>query len=79
MQLLRSLRNLRDSYAAVAAGSDFSNEDNSTTPMDANSVSKLIAECEDALVLLNHDLSVISASRSRDLGGPTNEDPLRNF
>ena len=79
MQLLRSLRNLRDSYTAVAAGSDLLNDNASTVPTDANSVSKLIAECEDALVLLNHDLSVISASRSRDLGGPTNDDPLRNF
>jgi hypothetical protein len=55
------------------------NDDGSTAPSDANSVSKLIAECEDALVLLNHDLSVISASRSRDLAGPANDDPLRNF
>eukprot|EP00249_Psilotum_nudum_P005004 c18497_g1_i2 orf=312-1316(+) len=62
LKLLRSLRNLRDSYAAVAAGSDTVG-DGST---DANSVAKLISECEDALIHLNHDLNVISTSYTRD-------------
>eukprot|EP00250_Pteridium_aquilinum_P007780 c17433_g1_i2 orf=103-1131(+) len=78
LKLLRSLRNLRDSYAAVATGSDMPNDDG-TASTDSSSVSKLISECEDALVLLNHDLSVISASRSRQLGALSTDDTLTKF
>ncbi|KAH6554707.1 hypothetical protein KP509_1Z313200 [Ceratopteris richardii] len=77
LKLLRSLRNLRDSYAAVATGSDMVSEDGAAG--DSSSVAKLISECEDGLVQLNHDLSVISASRSRQLGGLSTEDALTKF
>lgn len=79
LKLLRSLKNLRDSYAAVAAGSDLSNDDGVAPTADANSVSKLISECEDSLVLLNHDLNIISASRTRETSSVTTEEDLRKF
>lgn len=79
LKLLRSLRNLRDSYAAVAAGSDLPNDDDIAPSAESNSISKLISECEDALVLLNQDLNIISASRARELGGLSTDEHLRKF
>ncbi|KAI3836427.1 hypothetical protein MKW98_008188 [Papaver atlanticum] len=64
LKFLWNLRNLRDSHAAVAVGSSegTKNEPSST------SITRIIAECESALTFLNHDLGVLSASVSRELG-----------
>lgn len=62
LKFLSNLRNLRDSHAAVAAGSSESTIDKPT------SITKIIAECESALTYLNRDLSILSASVARERG-----------
>lgn len=61
-QFLGSLRNLRDSHAALAVGS-------SKTTEEPSSVTRIISECESALTVLNRDLGILSASIDRERGG----------
>ncbi|PIA36222.1 hypothetical protein AQUCO_03400261v1 [Aquilegia coerulea] len=60
LKFLWNLRNLRDSHAAVAAGSS---ESSISKP---SSITKIIAECESALTYLNRDLGILSASVARE-------------
>ncbi|KAF5184013.1 Augmin subunit [Thalictrum thalictroides] len=60
LKFLWNLRNLRDSHAAVAAGSS---ESSISKP---SSITKIIAECESALTYLNCDLGILSASVARE-------------
>ncbi|PIA53844.1 hypothetical protein AQUCO_00900438v1 [Aquilegia coerulea] len=60
LKFLWNLRNLRDSHAAVAAGSL---ESSISKP---SSITKIIAECESALTYLNRDLGILSASVARE-------------
>lgn len=53
---------MRDSYSAVAAGSDVAADAGS----EESSLVKLVAECEEALLLLNNGLSILSLSLDRD-------------
>lgn len=62
VQLLRNLQKMRDSYSAVAAGSDVAADAGS----EESSLVKLVAECEEALLLLNNGLSILSLSLDRD-------------
>lgn len=64
LQLLRSLQKMRDSYSAVAAGSDLAID-----TAEGSSLSKLVAECEEALLHLNNGLSILSFSLERDCAG----------
>ncbi|PSS10057.1 AUGMIN subunit like [Actinidia chinensis var. chinensis] len=63
LKFLGSLRNLRDSHAAVAVGSS------ETIAGKPSSVTRIISECESALSFLNHDLGILSASIAREQGG----------
>jgi len=74
LKFLRNLRNLRDSYAAVAIGSESTIDDYSTSPKESSSVTNIISDCEEALTTLNRDLGILSASCARDQGGEPNED-----
>ncbi|XP_057833701.1 AUGMIN subunit 7 isoform X2 [Cryptomeria japonica] len=65
LKFLRNLRNLRDSYAAVAIGADAIIDNDSASPK-SSSVMKIISECEEALTTLNRDLGIISAACVRD-------------
>ncbi|KAF9602050.1 hypothetical protein IFM89_024807, partial [Coptis chinensis] len=56
LKFLWTLRNIRDSHAAVSAGSSESTKDKSS------SITKIITECESVLTYLNRDLSILSAS-----------------
>ncbi|KAF5181210.1 Augmin subunit [Thalictrum thalictroides] len=60
LKFLWNLRNLRDSHAAVAAGSS---ESSISKP---SSITKIIAECESALTYLNRDLGILSSSVARE-------------
>ncbi|XP_047335118.1 AUGMIN subunit 7-like [Impatiens glandulifera] len=62
LKFLGNLRNLRDSYAAVAAGSS------ETVCGQPSSVTRIITECESALTFLNRDLGILSASIAREQG-----------
>ncbi|XP_047333610.1 AUGMIN subunit 7-like [Impatiens glandulifera] len=62
LKFLGNLRNLRDSYAAVAAGSS------ETVGGQPSSVTRIITECESALTFLNRDLGILSASIAREQG-----------
>ncbi|XP_054802401.1 AUGMIN subunit 7 [Prosopis cineraria] len=62
LKFLSSLRNLRDSHAALAVGS-------SETTGEPSSVTRIISECESALTVLNRDLGILSASIDRERGG----------
>ncbi|KAK9117838.1 hypothetical protein Scep_015931 [Stephania cephalantha] len=62
LKFLWNLRNLRDSHAALAAGSSDSTTD------EPSSVARIIAECESALTYLNRDLGILSASVARERG-----------
>ncbi|KAK1263930.1 hypothetical protein QJS04_geneDACA009548 [Acorus gramineus] len=61
-KFLGNLRNIRDSHAAVAVGS------NSTVDTPSSSVTRIIVECESALTFLNRDLGILSASVAREQG-----------
>ncbi|CAI0384966.1 unnamed protein product [Linum tenue] len=63
LKFLGNLRNLRDSYAALAVGSS------ETVAGEPSSVTNIISECESALTFLNHDLAILSASINREKGG----------
>lgn len=69
LQLLRNLQKMRDSYSAVAAGSDIANNDSLSATAEESSLVKLVAECEEALLLLNNGLSILSLSLERDFSG----------
>lgn len=56
---------MRDSYSAVAAGSDVATDAVLATAEESSLV-KLVAECEEALLLLNNGLSILSLSLERD-------------
>lgn len=62
MQFLGNMRNLRDSYAAVAVGSS------ETVAGQPSPVTRIISECESALTFLNRDLGILSASIAREQG-----------
>ncbi|KAK9115521.1 hypothetical protein Sjap_014468 [Stephania japonica] len=62
LKFLWNLRNLRDSHAALAAGSSDSTTDG------PSSIARIIAECESALTYLNRDLGILSASVARERG-----------
>ncbi|KAL2642645.1 hypothetical protein R1flu_010232 [Riccia fluitans] len=69
LQLLRNLKSLRESHAAVASvGADGVTEDLGS-PTDGSTLGHLIGECEQALIVLNNGLSILSTSRSR-VNGP---------
>eukprot|EP01018_Ginkgo_biloba_P009103 Gb_08880 [translate_table: standard] len=73
-QFLRNLRNLRDSHAAVAVGSEaIIDDDLVLSKSESSSVTKIISECEEALTALNRDLGILSASRARDRGELTED------
>lgn len=67
-QLLYNLRSLRESHVAVAVGTEGAYEEDaaSFTPEQA-SLGNLVAECEQALIVLNSGLSVLAASQGRVL------------
>ncbi|KAL4190426.1 hypothetical protein AMTRI_Chr07g75560 [Amborella trichopoda] len=65
LKFLCNLRNLRDSHAAVAVGSESTVDD---APRRESTVTRIIAECESALTFFNRDLSVLSASLAREHG-----------
>ncbi|KAG0557892.1 hypothetical protein M758_11G160700 [Ceratodon purpureus] len=65
LKLLRNLQKMRDSYSAVAAGSDVA-ADAVLAIAEESSLVKLVAECEEALLLLNNGLSILSLSLERD-------------
>ncbi|KAL5990437.1 AUGMIN subunit 7 [Asimina triloba] len=69
LKFLWNLRNLRDSHAAVAIGSE------SKVDGPSSSVTRIIAECDSALTFLNRDLGVLSASVSRERGERANVHP----
>lgn len=69
LQLLRNLQKMRDSYSAVAAGSDIASNDALSATAEESSLVKLVAECEEALLLLNNGLSILSLSLERDFSG----------
>lgn len=60
---------MRDSYSAVAAGSDIASNDALSATAEESSLVKLVAECEEALLLLNNGLSILSLSLERDFSG----------
>lgn len=60
LKFLWNMRNLRDSHAAVSAGSE------STGDEPSSSVTRIIAECESALTFLNRDLGILSSSVARE-------------
>lgn len=62
LKFLGNMKNLRDSYAAVAAGSSESVDG------EPSSVTRIISDCESALTLLNRDLGILSASIAREQG-----------
>ncbi|CAN6697675.1 unnamed protein product [Malus baccata var. baccata] len=62
LNFLGNLRNLRDSYAALAVGSSDS------VAGEPSSVTRIISECESALTFLNRDLGIFSASIAREQG-----------
>ncbi|KAM1400991.1 hypothetical protein FF1_027953 [Malus domestica] len=62
LKFLGNLRNLRDSYAALAVGSSDS------VAGEPSSVTRIISECESALTFLNRDLGILSASIAREQG-----------
>ncbi|OAE29292.1 hypothetical protein AXG93_3102s1180 [Marchantia polymorpha subsp. ruderalis] len=64
-KLLRNLRSLRDSHAAVASGGLDGVGEEDGTSTDASPLGRLIGECEQALIVLNNGLSILSTSRSR--------------
>lgn len=75
LKLLRNLQKMRDSYSAVAAGSDVANDAISASTEESSLV-KLVAECEEALLLLNNGLSILSLSLERDyIGGIHTDKP----
>ncbi|KAF5725684.1 hypothetical protein HS088_TW23G00411 [Tripterygium wilfordii] len=61
-KFLGNMRNLRDSYAALAVGSS------ETVAGEPSSVTRIISECESALTFLNRDLGILSASIVRQQG-----------
>ncbi|CAA7398909.1 unnamed protein product [Spirodela intermedia] len=65
LKFLGSLRGLRDSYTAMAAGREVASDG----PSSSSSVSEIIAECESALTFLNRNLAVLSAAVARERGG----------
>ncbi|KAG6554794.1 hypothetical protein Mapa_003814 [Marchantia paleacea] len=65
LQLLRNLRSLRDSHAAVACGGLDGVGEEDGTSTDETPLGRLICECEQALIVLNNGLSILSTSRSR--------------
>ncbi|KAF6145999.1 hypothetical protein GIB67_033358 [Kingdonia uniflora] len=60
LKFLWNLRNLRDSHAAVSAGTS------ETTTDEPSSVTRIISDCESALTYLNRDLGILSASVARE-------------
>ncbi|KAF8028758.1 hypothetical protein BT93_E1419 [Corymbia citriodora subsp. variegata] len=62
LKFLGNLRNLRDSYAALAVGLS------ETASGEPSSVTRIISECESALTFLNRDLGILSASIARERG-----------
>ncbi|CAA6662509.1 unnamed protein product [Spirodela intermedia] len=64
IHLSGSLRGLRDSYTAMAAGREVASDG----PSSSSSVSEIIAECESALTFLNRNLAVLSAAVARERG-----------
>ncbi|KAK4779436.1 hypothetical protein SAY86_006964 [Trapa natans] len=62
LKFLGNLRNLRDSYAALAVGLS------ETSTGEASSVTRIITECESSLTFLNRDLGILSASIARERG-----------
>ncbi|KAL3537203.1 hypothetical protein ACH5RR_000569 [Cinchona calisaya] len=62
LKFLGNLKNLRDSYTAVAVGSS------ETVGGEPSSVTRIISECETALTHLNRDLGILSASIAREQG-----------
>ncbi|XP_077252819.1 nuclear matrix protein [Tasmannia lanceolata] len=62
LKFLWNLRNLRDSHAAVAVGSEATSDETSSAVM------RIIDECESALTFLNRDLGILSASVAREKG-----------
>ncbi|KAH9310786.1 hypothetical protein KI387_025821, partial [Taxus chinensis] len=75
LKFLRNLRNLRDSYAAVAIGSEATVDNDSASPKsESSSVTKIISECEEALTSLNRDLGILSAACVRDQGSKATDE-----
>lgn len=66
LQFLGNLRNLRDSYAALAVGSS------ETIAGEPSSVTRIISECESALTFLNRDLGILTSSIARERGEEVN-------
>ncbi|CAK9864332.1 unnamed protein product [Sphagnum jensenii] len=67
LKLLRNLRNMRDSHLAITAGSDMASDDEALcSSPESSSLVKLVAECEEALLVLNNGLSIISDSLERN-------------
>ncbi|KAH7663632.1 HAUS augmin-like complex subunit 7-like protein [Dioscorea alata] len=61
LKFLGNLRSLRDSHAAMAAGSE-------TISSEPSSVKKIIMDCESALSYLNRNLAILSTSVAREQG-----------
>ncbi|XP_024022256.1 AUGMIN subunit 7 isoform X2 [Morus notabilis] len=66
LKFLGNLRNLRDSYAALAVGSS------ETIAGEPSSVTRIISECEFALTFLNRDLGILTSSIARERGEEVN-------
>ncbi|XP_022747909.1 AUGMIN subunit 7-like, partial [Durio zibethinus] len=66
LKFLGNLRSLRDSHAALAVGSS------ETVAGEPSPVTRIISECESALIVLNHDLGILSASIAREKGEQVN-------
>eukprot|EP00252_Welwitschia_mirabilis_P027484 TRINITY_DN9433_c0_g1_i1.p1 TRINITY_DN9433_c0_g1~~TRINITY_DN9433_c0_g1_i1.p1 ORF type:complete len:339 (-),score=82.80 TRINITY_DN9433_c0_g1_i1:212-1228(-) len=67
LKFLHNLRNLRDSYLAVASGSEVALEDEmASSNHEPSSVLKIIAQCEESVTALNRDLAILSASHARE-------------
>jgi hypothetical protein len=66
VQFLYNLKSLKESHVAVAAGAEILNEEDTMfiTP-EQTLLGNLVTECEQALIVLNSDLSVLSASKAR--------------
>ncbi|PKI57303.1 AUGMIN subunit 7 [Punica granatum] len=62
LKFLGNMRNLRDSYAALAVGLS------ETGTGEPSSVTRIITECESALTFLNRDLGILSSSIARERG-----------
>ncbi|OWM83252.1 hypothetical protein CDL15_Pgr012733 [Punica granatum] len=60
LKFLGNMRNLRDSYAALAVGLS------ETGTGEPSSVTRIITECESALTFLNRDLGILSSSIARE-------------